>query len=750
MTHSLAARAVKYVNIAIALLAVVLLALFYWYVWRPLPQRSGTIAAPVDAPVSVSFDTLGEPHIRASGLSDALFAQGYIAAQDRLWQMDTLRRYSAGDLAEILGPTLLQTDRESRGLRLRRVAEDAYTTMPAADRAALAAYTRGVNLFIATHRDRLPIEFTLLRYEPRPWSVVDSILIGLHMFRDLTTTWQDELLKRNLLAGGDAQKVEFLFPPRLGNEPAPGSNAWAVSGSRTASGKPLLSNDMHLQYSIPGIWLMTHLQAPGLDVAGVSLPGLPGIIVGHNQKIAWGITNLQYDVQDLYLEKFDDRTGRYAFRGQMEQARAERDVIPVKGQKPAEIITWVTRHGPVIVSDGNDRMALQWVAELPGSFTFPFLDIDRAANWGEFTAALKRFPGPGSNFVYADVDGNIGYHAAGKLPKRVGYRGDLPVDGASGNFEWNGFIPFEELPTVFNPPSGIIASSNQNPFPANYPYPVNGNFAPPDRARQVRDMLSARTGLRPADMLAVQKDVYSAFLKFVATQTVAAYDKRNARNPGLDQAVTLLRNWNGQMESKLAAPFLANLIFRHVRTSMVEQASPGKSLAYQPPISTAVVEKLLRERPAGWFRDYDEMLLRALVDAVDEGSRMQGRDLNRWQYGAYSRIFLSHPVLHTITSSAAVKWIPGAANSFDIGPLPMSGSGTTVKQVTDKLAPSMRMDADLGDWERSLLNLPVGESGEIFSGHYRDQWDHYYNGRSYPMQFHTVDAKSRLEFRPGQ
>lgn len=750
MTHSLAARAVKYVNIAIALLAVLVLALFYWYVWRPLPQRSGTVSAPVAAAISVSFDTLGEPHIRGASLGDTLFAQGYIAAQDRLWQMDTLRRYSAGELAEILGPGLLQTDRESRGLRLRRVAEDAYITMPAADRAALAAYTRGVNFFIATHRHNLPVEFTLLRYEPRPWSVIDSILIGLHMFRDLTTTWPDEVLKRNLLAGGDAQKVEFLFPPRFGNEPAPGSNAWAVSGSRTASGKPLLSNDMHLQYSIPGIWLMTHIQAPGLDVAGVSLPGVPGVIVGHNQRIAWGITNLQFDVQDLYLEKFDDRTGRYSFRGQTEQARAERDIIAVKGQKPVELITWVTRHGPVIVSEGNDRMALQWVAELPGAFAFPFLDIDRASNWGDFTAALKRFPGPGSNFVYADVDGNIGYHAAGKLPKRVGYRGDLPVDGASGNFEWSGFIPFEELPTIFNPPSGIIATSNQNPFPANYPYPVNGNFAPPDRARQVRDMLSARTGLRASDMLAVQKDVYSAFLKFVAVQTVAAYDKRNARNPGLEEAVTLLRNWNGQMESKLAAPFLANLIFRHVRTSMVEQASPGKSLLYEPAFSTAVVEKLLRDRPAGWFRDYDEMLLRSLVDAVDEGSRMQGRDPKRWQYGAYSRIFLAHPVLHTVTSSAFVKWIPGAANYFDIGPLPMSGSGTTVKQVTNKLAPSMRMDADLGDWERSLLNLPVGESGQIFSSHYRDQWNNYYYGRSYPMQFHSVDAKSRLEFQPSK
>src|SRR5271157_2910979 len=198
MTHFLVVRAVKYLNIAIAIVAAVTLALLYWFAWRPLPQRSGAIPAPVDAATSVSFDTLGEPHIHAASLEDALFAQGYVTAQDRLWQMDALRRYSAGDLSEILGPGLLETDRESRSLRLRRIAEDAYTTLPPADRAALAAYTRGVNFFIATHLDRLPIEFTLLRYQPRPWSVVDSILIGLHMFRDLTTSWRDELIKRNL------------------------------------------------------------------------------------------------------------------------------------------------------------------------------------------------------------------------------------------------------------------------------------------------------------------------------------------------------------------------------------------------------------------------------------------------------------------------------------------------------------------------------------------------------------------------
>jgi len=736
-----AARVVKYVNFVIGIVLAAAFAAVFWFVWRPLPQRSGTIEAPLTSSAMALFDARGVPHIRASSLEDTLFVQGYVTAQDRLWQMDALRRYDAGDLAEVLGPAVLESDRESRRLRLRRIAEDAYTTLPAQDRAVFDAYARGVNHFIATHRSNLPVEFTLLGYQPRPWSVVDSLLICLHMFRALTTTWRDELIKREMLAEGDAEKVKFLFPVRAGTEAPPGSNAWAIAGSHTASGKPLLSNDMHLEYSLPGIWHMAHLQAPGMDVSGVALPGAPGIIVGHNQRIAWGITNLGFDVQDLYIEKFDERTGRYQYNGQVEQASREREIIRVKGQAPVEITIWVTRHGPLFVTEGNDRMALRWAVAKPGFVQYPIVELDLAQNWRQFTVALARFNGPASNFVYADVDGNIGYRAAGDLPKRRGYLGDVPVDGSSSDFDWDGSIPFDAMPTVFNPPSGIIVTANQNPFPADYPYPVNGSFAPPNRANQIRALLAARNGWRAEDLLAVQKDVYSAFDKFLAGQVVAAYEKRGVHSPELEPAIALLRGWNGQMDNRLAAPFLSVLIYQHVRSAMADKAAPGKGQAYAFQMAAAVVERLLRERPAGWFPDYDSMLLSALMDAVEEGKRIEGRDIQRWQYGAWLRISIAHPILHRI------PWI---GPSLDIGPAPMSGSGLTVKQTTRSLEPSMRMNADLGDWERSLLNIPIGESGQVLSSHYQDEWADYYAGRSYPMQFGKVDAKGRVEFRPAQ
>jgi penicillin amidase len=732
-------RAIRYINITVGVLLLAALALTYWYGWRPLAQTSGTVRAGVAQKVTVARDELGTPHIRAHSQRDALFAQGYATAQDRLWQMDGLRRLAAGELAEIIGPAGLESDHESRRLRLRRLAERAYISLPAGDRADLAAYASGVNAFIDSHMGRLPLEFTLLDYHPRPWSAVDSLLIGLHMFRSLTASWRDELAKSNMLAQGNPAKVNLLFPARSGREAQPGSNAWVLAGSRTATGKPLLANDMHLEFSLPCIWYMVHLEAPGLNVAGVALPGVPGVVVGHNQRIAWGVTNLQFDVQDLYLLKFDDRTGRYLYRGKVEQARAERETIRVKGRAPVELLVWVTRHGPLWISDGNTRAALRWAAAEVEPFQFPFLELNRAQNWQQFTAALARYPGPAQNFIYADVDGNIGYHAAGKLPLRKGFSGELPVDGSSGESEWAGFIPFNDLPAAFNPPSGLIVTANQNPFPAGYPHVVSGNFAPHYRSSQIRALLSARGKWRAEEMLGVQTDVYSPFSHYLARALVTAYERRKASNPALADALDLLRSWNGQMDRAQSAPLVVTLAYQHLRRAAAENAAPGKGAAYDYQMAPAALENLLRTRPAGWFRDYDEQLLIALVDGVEEGRRMQGRDVKGWRYGDYLRLRLDHPVLQRI---------PLVGRYSGIGPAPLSGASTTVKQTTHRLGPSMRMSADLASWDRSLLNVSIGQSGQFLSPHYRDQWDRYYTGRSFPMRFQQVPSDEILELVP--
>lgn len=690
------------------------------------------------------------PHIRAASIEDAIFLEGYAMAQDRLWQMDGLRRRAAGELAEIAGPAAVESDHESRRMQTRRIAEEQERTLTKEDRAVIAAFARGVNEYIAAHRTRLPVEFALLNYDPRPWTAADTILAGLEMYRELTPGWRAELNKLHMLETGDRAKVEFLMPSAAATAPQPGSNAWAISGARSATGKPILANDPHLEYSIPSPWYLVHLEAPGLNVTGATIVAIPGVITGHNERIAWGITNLEFDVQDLYAEQIDLNTGRYMYQGQVQRARLERDMIAVRGGKPVQLATWITRHGPVFVGDEGKQYSLQWAAAEPGGITFPFLDIDRARNWSEFVAAIGRFAGPAQNFVYADVDGNIGYHATGHLPARKKCAGDVPADGATGDCEWDSYIPFDQLPQAFNPPSGIIATANQNPFPAETgakgenaknaapAVRVNGNFAAPYRVEQIRAILESQPKWKPEEMLRVQTDVYSAFHRFLAREIVAAWDRKKGAGSASADAIAELRKWDGQMKKDAAAPLISTLAYEELRQVIAEQAAPKSSTLLRN-AATATIERLLVERPADWFPDYDALLLKSLDAGVKEGIRRQGSKISRWEYGQSQELRVTHPVAGRI---------PFIGKYFNIGPVPFGGSPVSVEQYTGRLGPSMRIVNDLADLDRSLANLVAGESGQRLSGHYKDQWDAYYAGRGLPMQFEKVEAKQVLVVRP--
>jgi penicillin amidase len=718
-------RLLATVNLSIAVLLIGVLAAAYWYAWRPLPETSGQLSAPISAPARIARDALGVPHIQAASWEDAIFLEGYAMAQDRLWEMDGMRRRAAGELAEIAGPAAVASDQEARRMGLRRTAEALEQSARPEERVIFAAFARGVNLFIGTHRNRLPLEFSLLNYDPRPWTVRDSMLAGLEMYRTLTNSWRNELAKKKLLEAGDRDKVEYLYPVRTGNDPQPGSNAWALAGAKTASGKPILANDPHLEFSLPSPWYLVHLKAPGLNVTGAAIVGLPAVIVGHNDRIAWGATNLLFDVQDLFHEQGSQSVG------------LQRSAISVKGSPALPITLGITRHGPLFVSEGSDQYALRWTANQPGGFTFPFLDIDRARNWNEFRAALERYGGPGQNFVYADVDGNIGYQATGWLPNRNNCAGDVPAEGP--NCEWAGRIPFDQLPSAYNPSSGMVVTANQNPFPADYPYRVDGRFAAPYRANQIRALLGSRAQWKPEEMLAVQKDVYSAFDYFLAQQIVTAFDKQKSDRPQLREAAGILRKWNGQMENGLAAPMVTSLVYQQLLKLTIERVAVGMADTYQSFMARSVVERLLRERPPGWFPDYDALLLRCLTGALDQGAKIQGSNVSRWDYGQFQDLRIESPVAGRL---------PLIGKYFNIGPVPMNGSPTSVKQYTRRLGPSLRMVIDLGDLEHSFANLATGESGQRLSSHYKDQWDAYYAGRSFPMQFGKVDAKDVLVVKP--
>ncbi len=392
-------------------------------------------------------------------------------------------------------------------------------------------------------------------------------------------------------------------------------------------------------------------------------------------------------------------------------------------------------------SDEKDLLALKWTAAEPGGFEFPLLEVDRARNWQEFTAGLSRFPGPGQNWVYADVDGNIGYHAAGNLPIRRSYVGDVPVDGSSGDFEWEGYIPFEQLPAYYNPASGLVVTANQNPFPSDYPYHVGGNFASPYRSRQIRTLLTRREGWKPDQMFAVQKDVYSGFGRSLARQAVSAFDRKKNGGAGVPAAIELLRNWDGQMDKDSAAALVIETLYVQVRRAMAERAAPKHGDTYSSQMAPAVVDRLLRERPAGWFPDYDKLLMDSLAAAIEETGKRQGSNVKDWRWGAYNELTIPHPVLGQL---------PLIGKYFNIGPVWMSGSSTTVKQTTRRLGPSMRMVVDLADLNGSFQNITIGESGHYLSTHYSDEWPSYYVGNSLPMQFGNVEVKSELVVNPAR
>lgn len=737
-------RFVRVINVCIAAVVLFILAAVYWYAMRPLPKTSGQISAPITATAEVKRDARGVPHISAASWQDAIFLQGYVTAQDRLWQMDVLRRFAAGDLAEVFGPAAVREDEHARRMRMRAIAEADVARLTPEERALFVEYARGVNYFVDTHRGDYSLEFSLPghSYDPRPWTLTDTVLVGLVMFRDLTDSSAQDLERGELFGvAKDPARLRVLFPAVQGGQLSPGSNAWAVSGSHTSTGKSMLANDPHLSYGIPPTWHLVHLEAPGLDVSGGALPGVPGVITGHNSQIAWGVTNLQSDVLDIYIEQMDDRTGRYGFEGHTEQAQLDTQTIGVRGGKPVTLNTWITRHGPVLAARNGRGYSMKWSAA--EGFSFPFWAIDRARDWTDFRSALSRFWGPAQNFVFGDRAGNIGYQAAGRVPIRNGFDGNVPLDGSSGRFEWAGYIPFDQMPSIFNPPSGIVATANQDPFPPGYPYTVDGSYADPYRILQIRALLCAKTKLGVADMLAIQKDVYASYDFFLASQVLAAWEKRGGRNDRLlSEALGTLKGWNGQMDKDLAAPMVTQLLSSQLGGALLQTALGGRPPSPSPTLPRPfVIESLLRTRPSGWVRsdDWDTWLLQNLSAALEVGRRRQGTPISHWRWGGLLQWDFEHPV---------GKQLPLVNSFFDIGPVPMSGSGTTVKQTTQTVGPSERMVVDLGNLDKSVQNLTTGESGLVASGHYKDQWPSYYVGTSFPMEFQKVDAKEILRVEP--
>jgi penicillin G amidase len=768
----------------------------YYVAHSALPQLDGQLqVSGIAAPVTLTRDGHGVPTIEAGSLEDLFFAQGYVTAQDRLWQMDVMRRFGGGELSEILGESLLKVDREQRILGLRAAAIKSLQMASPRDRVFFEAYARGVNAFIATRGHNLPIEFRILGYAPKPWQPEDSVVIANEMVKDLNyhyffdalarekilaklgpeltadlyvnRSWHDrpptvmrEDLNQPDVNAGDSEDDddedspdnsftrERVSPPEalpreaLPSEGSPvnGSNNWVVSGAHTVTGKPLLSNDMHLGHQMPNLWYEAHLHAGALDVAGVTLPGMPYVIVGHNQRIAWGFTNVGPTVTDVFIENFNQQ-GAYQTPSGWVQPEHRLEVIHVKGKPDVSVDVKITRHGPIITElvPGETRLlALRWT--LYDSLHIPFFDVNAAQNWQEFRRAFAQLDAPGQNVVYADVDGNIGYQTTGKIPIRAAGDGSLAVSGADNAHEWTSYIPFEQLPSIYNPPSGIIGTANGRITPDNYPNSISMEWEAPWRTARIYHVLESGRQFSSADMLALQTDIHSEADLFAAERLVYAVDHATKPSVRAKQAADIMRSWDGRMQASAAAPTIAESSIVELRRLLLEPklgsapADPEKGAAvlnwktYSWQMRSVWLENILLHRPKRWlpeaFANYDELLTAAVEAAVN--GPIAPKDLAAWRWGAFNAVDIEHPVLGKIP--IVKRWSgPGVQEQ--------SGSGYTLKAVTRHHGPSERFTANLADLDQSTLNIVTGQGGNFLSPYYMDQWEAWYGGTTFTLPF---------------
>jgi penicillin amidase len=733
------------------------------------------------------------PTITASTLDDLFFAQGYVIAQERLWQMDMTRRFASGDLAAILGPDFAKVDRDQRILGLRQVAEKTVASMDPVQKAQFQSYANGVNAYIAEHTKSLPMEFRFLTYAPHVWTVEDSLLVGLSMTEFLNHGYYREiLLKEKAIARLGPQLASELFvnsswrdhPPgaegkSLADEPpadvpdeeetAPpepkrsslldfaiptadsspelrfpvGSNNWVISGAHTVTGKPLLSNDMHLEYRLPNNWYEAHLVCGDYDVVGVTLPGIPYLIVGHNRYVAWGFTNVGPAVEDVFIEKFNDK-GEYLTPQGWVQPEHRQEIIRVKGKPEVNVDVVVTRHGPIITSmvpGETCQLALQWTIYKTGASKIPFFDVNSAKNWDEFRAAFATFGAPGQNAVYADVDGHIGYQATGFVPLRAAGDGSLPVPGDTDAYEWTGFIPYEEMPRVFDPSSGIIATANGRITPDGYPHAISFEWDSPYRTERIYKLLSRPKKYTAADMLEIQTDVVSELDRFCAERFVYAIDHNPKASARAKAAADVMRGWDGNMSVDSAAPTIA-FYGRGKLNELLLRPKFGDTWREFTRwfMSPVWLEGVLSRQSSQWlppgYSNYDEVLTAAIEGALADNHAPTS--LGRWTWEHVHQIDIKHPFWSNF---------PILKRAAGPGSHPLSGDSLTVKAAGPHYGPSERYTADLSNFDNSTLNLVNGQSGNLFDDHFDDQWDAYYNGRTFKLPFSPQAVQQSTQHR---
>ncbi|MBI2948563.1 MAG: penicillin acylase family protein [Verrucomicrobia bacterium] len=738
-----------------------------------LVQSSGQISVPgLRQPVTILRDPWGVAHIYAETQADLFFAQGFVAAQDRLWQLDLWRRVGEGKLAEILGPRAVERDRFARLLRYRGDMNKEFASYAPDGREIIEAFVRGVNFFIQSSRDKLPIEFQLTGIRPEPWTpeVCVTRMAGYIMtrnaglevararlIRELGAAAVDELVPTDpfrplqIPVGLDLEGIDARI---LGTataagaairfDPLDGSNNWVVDGALTTTGKPLLANDPHRPVMLPSLRYLVHLAGAGWNVIGSGEPALPGVAIGHNERIGWGITIYGLDQQDLYVEETNpNNPNEYRRRGRWAPMRVAREQIKVKGAaQPVEVTLKFTAHGPVIYEDTNRHRAyaLRWVGSEPGSAGYlASLSVGRARNWNEFERALQRWKVPSLNFVYGDVEGNIGWHVGGLAPVRKGWFGLLPVPGAEGRYEWRGFLRVTQLPHSYNPARHFLASANNKLIPPGYRRELGYDFAAPFRYQRIEEVLGAGEGkFSIADFERLQHDVVSLPARRLTRVLKEAKGARASLQPYID----LLTGWDCVVSKDSAAAALYEIWWPKFAPAIFKPHMPTNvwSLLGSYVSSVKTLEVLEKPTPR-WFgadaqAGRDAVLFKALEEAVTEAQTKLGRDPAKWRWGA----------LHTVSFTHALASDDARRSVMDLGPIERDGDSFTVNMTggsnfKQNNGASYREILDFADWDRSVATSVPGQSGQPGSPHYGDLLPLWAKGQYFPLLYRKANIE---------
>lgn len=780
----------KWVNLVIWAIGVVIIlggvviAGIHMYVANSKPLIEGEVIVSIlDDNVEVTRDDIGVPHITAKSEADLYRAQGYVQAQDRLFQMDLARRQASGTLAEVVGASAVETDKYFRTFSLRKAAELSWEGYDADSKKILEWFAEGVNAFIdeVSGTSKLSYEFKLLGYKPSPWIPIDSLTIGKYMAYDLGGNWNQQAFRSWAIQNFTEEEAKELFVEYPENAKSiieanvnletniasafttdylpsefNGSNNWVIGGELTELGKPLLADDPHLGLSSPSVWYQMHLQSPEQNVSGVIFAGIPGIILGHNEEIAWGVTNVNPDVQDLYIEVPNpENPYQFEYDGQWEDATVRQEPINVKGGKTVDFEVVETRHGPIISNimlkdtEVKEQFAMQWTALQSTQELRAILGFNKATNWEEFETALEDFKAPAQNFVFASQDGTIAYKANGLVPIRKQGTGALPVPGNSSEYGWESYIPFDELPTVINPEEGYVATANNEIIGKEYPYHISNLWAQPYRYERIVEMIETpvydkTTGeqlkMTLADMKAMQMDKKNLHAEEFLPSLLGTIKAQDTEGK-YAKVITLLEKWEYYDDKDQGAPLVYHFLIENMEKALFEDAMPADVYKMMPGKSQ-ITDQMLRDAYTGnegvWVKEeggLDSFVYTAFEDAVTKVQNKFGAAVSNWKWGSYNKLTFNSPLASANDILAYYlnpEKIAVGGSSVTVQAAAEDGNGNVIHGA------SWRFAVDLNDLSTAHHIVGPGQSGHVKSKWYDNQISNWAYGRYHKTNINDV------------